>query len=163
MDRECLAGSALDFGNMVDNDACSNACKLNVGGVTYSQAFMVNVTPVAQCTAWNTFRASIGAGPYTKVTVRGSLDMVGKSCTGANAQTLCQNLKNGLATNLACDGNTWVIGNCGNGVELSASGSLCQCTSPGWIVRPCIGNSNWGGMNGPTCGAANQTLEVQCQ
>ena len=38
MDRECLAGSALDFGNMVNTDACTNVCKAAKCGDAIIQA-----------------------------------------------------------------------------------------------------------------------------
>jgi cysteine-rich repeat protein len=149
-----------DDGNMVNNDACSNMCKKN--GVTYSQQFLQSQTSASQCTAWNSFRGALMPGSYTKITLRGSQDMIGTSCAGVNANTLCNNLKNGTVTTLACDGRTWRIGNCGNGVEINSNNTMCSCTD-GHIVRPCIGNSNWGGMNGPTCSAVTQTLEVICE
>ena len=152
-----------DDGNMVDNDACSNTCKLTLKK-TFSAMFTLNQDGQGQCGNWNTFRGTIGVGGYTKVTLRGSLDMVGKSCNGANANTICQNLKNGTNTNIVCDGSTWVIGSCGGGIEISTTGSICNC-NVGHTVRPCIGagNPNWGGMNTATCNGPTQTLEVICE
>jgi cysteine-rich repeat protein len=152
-----------DDGNMVDNDACSNTCKLNLKK-TFSAMFTLNQDGQGQCGNWNTFRGTIGVGGYTKVTLRGSLDMVGKSCNGANANTICQNLKNGTNTSIVCDGSTWVIGSCGGGIEISTTGSICNC-NVGHTVRPCIGagNPNWGGMNTATCNGPTQTLEVICE
>jgi cysteine-rich repeat protein len=152
-----------DDGNMIDNDACSNACKLTIAK-TFSAQFNANQDGQGQCGNWNNFRASIANGGYTKVTLRGNLDMVGRVCNGANANTICQNLKNGLATNLFCDGSTWMIGTCGAGVEISTTGSICNC-NVGHTVRPCIGqgNPNWGGMNTNTCNGPSQTLEVLCE
>jgi cysteine-rich repeat protein len=151
-----------DDGNMVDNDACTNACKSGIKK-TYSQQFTGGQNVVNQCTAWNTFRGSLAAAGYTKLTMRGNLDMVGKVCTGVNANTLCQALKNNTTITLACDGNTWRTGQCGGGIEITTSSAICQCDSPAHTVRPCIGNTNWGGMAGATCGAGTQTLEVICE
>ena len=51
------------------------------------------------------------------------------------------------------------MGTCGSGNELSASGTTCICTSPGHIIRACIGvNANWGGVNTATCSAPTQTM-----
>jgi hypothetical protein len=44
---------------------------------------------------------------------------------------------------------------------LSANGDICRCSS-GYVVRPCIGNQNWGGVNGNTCNAGAQTMRVVC-
>jgi hypothetical protein len=66
---------------------------------------------------------------------------------------------------LFCGGNQWVVGQCGTGIELTATGGLCQCQMPGWTVRPCIGmgDPNWGGVNTTTCNAPNQTMTVVFQ
>ncbi|MBK6534025.1 MAG: hypothetical protein IPF99_31955 [Deltaproteobacteria bacterium] len=145
----------------------SGACTVGGGGgatVTYSQSFATGVTPAAQCTAWNTFRASL-TGTYDRVTIRGSLDGVGVSCTGPSANTLCQALRNNtVVSGLSCGGRTWNVGNCavsGYASEISANGDTCNCSS-GYVVRPCIGNLNWGGVNGATCNGAGQTMVVEC-
>lgn len=57
------------------------------------------------------------------------------------------------------NGRSWAVGLCGSGYELSANGAVCSCTT-GYDLRPCIGNSNWGGINGATCGGATQTMAV---
>ena len=49
----------------------------------------------------------------------------------------------------------------GTGIELSANSNICSCTS-GYVARPCIGNANWGGVNGTTCSAVSQTIRVTC-
>jgi cysteine-rich repeat protein len=163
-DAKVLAGvEECDDGNMIDNDACTNACK-NAIKKTFSGMFTTAMGGQDHCPAWNAFRASIAGGGYTKITMRGSNDMVGRVCNGANADTLCQNLKNGLASATLCDGFTWRIGNCGAGVELTTASALCQCEVT-HSVRPCIGggNPNWGGMNTATCNGPSQTLEVICE
>ncbi len=53
-----------------------------------------------------------------------------------------------------------MTGGCGGGVELSAANSICSCPNPEYIVRPCIGNANWGGVNTATCGGDTQTMTV---
>ncbi|CAF1189861.1 unnamed protein product [Didymodactylos carnosus] len=62
-------------------------------------------------------------------------------------------------------GHRWNVGICGFGIELNLdSPSLCHCIySQGYAVRPCIGNMNWGGINGDTCSASNQTMTVTFQ
>ena len=103
-------------------------------------------------------------GPYSAVVIKGSNDPVGVTCNGAAANTLCQALGNAqTVTNVACDGRTWNVGNCGNGPEINAQGNVvCQCTNPGYTVRPCINNSNWGGINTTTCNGPTQTMQVIC-
>lgn len=59
------------------------------------------------------------------------------------------------------NGYSWAVGTCGSGNELSATGGgICAC-STGYTVRPCIGNSNWGGVNGTTCSASTQNMTVE--
>ena len=156
--------------------ACGQVCKGSCsGGVcidscTFSDAFTGGATATAQCSDWNTFRACIqAANAYTKVTIKGSFDAVGVACTGATANTLCQGLRTGTAvSSLSCDGRNWRVGSgCGSGgpapvVELSADGLDCSCGGT-YDVRPCIGNSNWGGANTATCSGPSQTITVVCE
>ena len=65
--------------------------------------------------------------------------------------------------------SNWYVGDCsistGYPFEISAGSSTtdCVCGSDAYTVRPCIGNNNWGGVLGDTCGATAQTLEVLCE
>ncbi|CAN5600332.1 hypothetical protein BH09MYX1_BH09MYX1_63000 [soil metagenome] len=184
--EHCTKGACCAFGqascngtctDLLSNNgncgACGNVCSGGTPfcsggactvGVSYSQAFVQGATPGAQCTSWTSFRASL-TGTYTTITVSGTNDVVGRTCTGAGANTLCQALRNaGTVTNLACGGFTWNVGACGRQPEVSAQGGLCACTSPtAYTVRPCIGNSNWGGVNSLNCNAPSQTLNVICK
>jgi hypothetical protein len=115
------------------------------------------------CAAWNTFRASL-TGNYSKITLRGSENPNGVTCTGASANTLCQTLRSGgTVSSLACDGNTWNVGACG-GTAVSVNSAVCSCPVSGaHIVRPCINNPNWGGMGTATCGSPGQSMDVICE
>ncbi len=133
--------------------------------IIYSQAFTSGATPTTQCTAWDTFRASL-TGTYTSITLSGSNDTTGRTCTGAGANTLCQALHNKTAVSaLSCGGYTWnAYLTCSTDVELSADGTVCSCTaSPAYDVRPCIANLNWGGVKTVSCSAPSQTLTVTCK
>ncbi|CAF1378273.1 unnamed protein product [Rotaria sp. Silwood1] len=57
------------------------------------------------------------------------------------------------------NGFTWVVGACGNGMELSAAGTTCECPI-GYILRPCVLNQNWGGIDGATCTAPSQSITL---
>ncbi|MBI4703260.1 MAG: hypothetical protein HY744_19255 [Deltaproteobacteria bacterium] len=131
------------------------------GGVVFSEQFSQGQTPSGQCTAWNTFRAAL-VGNYSKITISGTYDLTGVSCTGPNANALCQALRNNQTLSLTCDGRNWQTGQC-NAIELSAAGSICQCPNAQYIVRPCIGNNNWGGANTATCNGPTQVLTVRCE
>jgi hypothetical protein len=102
------------------------------------------------------------SGNFNSITMKGSNDNVGLTCTGMGANTLCQALKNGTTATVNCNNTTWSVGNC-TGIELTASGPFCNCTST-YAVRPCINNLNWGGIKGnSTCSQPSQTITVICQ
>jgi hypothetical protein len=120
------------------------------------------------CADWRAFQTSLQSNTtYTSVTLRGSNNPLGFTCTGATANQICQYLRsdNHDQNSFTCDGHTWYLGGCGNGLEVNVdAGGICGCYSGNiGTVRPCIGNNNWGGLNGGTCGGATQTLEVICQ
>ncbi|WP_437807064.1 PKD domain-containing protein [Sorangium sp. So ce1078] len=145
---------------------CGGPCAPCTGTtVEFSEAFTQGVPSNEQCGAWDAFRASL-TGEYSFVTIRGSQDPDGVTCTGAAANTLCQALHDGTPTGpIDCNGRTWVVGTgCGPSsdvVEITADGSECSCTN-GYTARPCIGNENWGGAGGDTCFAPSQTISVVC-
>jgi cysteine-rich repeat protein len=155
-----------DDANDVEDDICTSDCISN--GIFFYGSFNQNSDGQLYCADWNTFRMALqGFDNFTRVALWGSNDPMGVQCLGAPADVLCQALATGqTVTNIACDGRTWNVGNCGSGIELNAQGaSVCTCTNPGYIARPCIGqgNSNWGGVNSNTCGGPTQTIEVVCQ
>jgi len=132
--------------------------------ITYSQSFTSGVTPSSQCSAWTTFVAQLTVRSYTLLTVSGSLDPVGVTVTdpvviAAIAMALRTGGSYGPVTS---NGRSWAVGACGSGSELSVIGTVCYCNA-GYDVRPCIGNSNYGGINGATCGGGTQTLIVTFQ
>jgi hypothetical protein len=132
--------------------------------IVYSQGFASGVIPSSQCTAWLTFQSLLISRPYTSMTISGSNDPIGITLTNA-AYVL--GIATALRTNTAygpvsSNGYSWAVGVCavsGNYYELTATGGICGC-STGYTVRPCIGNSNWGGVAGSTCGGGSQTLTV---
>ncbi len=131
-------------------------------GQVFEADFVQGQPSPAQCTDWQAFQAELVPQDYTLLTVSGSNDPDGVTCSDPDAiAAIAAALNTGGTLSIACDGRTWNVGACGGGSELSANGSTCQCTNPGHIVRPCIGNLNWGGVNGPTCSAASQTLRVE--
>ena len=122
------------------------------------------MTPSAQCTAWTSFVTLLTVRPYTGLVIRGSVDPVGVAVTDP---TVIAGIALALRTSgvygpVTSNGRSWAVGLCGSGRELSASGAVCSCTT-GYTVRPCIGNSNWGGVNTATCGGSTQTMIVEFQ
>jgi hypothetical protein len=134
---------------------------------TFSGAFTRGEIAATQCMDWNAFRASL-TGTYSSITLAGSQDPAGRTCTGATASTLCRALHEGSAvSNVVCDGYVWNVDYCSDSSwELSADGTACNCAGS-YDVRPCIGtNADWGGLRGPSCeysGNQTQTISVTCR
>ena len=143
---------------------CSNG--VCASAITYTDAFTTNVIATSQCTDWKTVLGKL-TGTYSSVTIKGTFDSTGRTCSGSNANTICQALHNGTSVSgLSCGGYTWeVYEGCGSSTpELSADGTTCACPSTGYDVRPCITtDANWGGVGTATCGAPSQTMTVICQ
>lgn len=93
--------------------------------------------------------------------MRGSLDPVGVTLTDPVViGNIASALKNSMAYGpVTSNSRSWAVGACGSGYELSATGAVCICVT-GYIARPCIGNANFGGINGSTCTAPSQTITV---
>jgi len=116
-----------------------------------------------QCNSWNAFVSSL-TNCYTQLTITGTFDGVGISCTDP---TIVGNIVNALQTNTYYEANwagrLWKI-NCNGGLEkIWADPAICSgsdCPSPSYIIRPCIMNPNWGGVNTATCGGPTQTMTV---
>jgi len=64
----------------------------------------------------------------------------------------------------SCHGKWWSVGTCGGGAEIqvksNGKGRICQCDSQDLVIRPCIGNDNWGGPAGNACESATMTLSI---
>ncbi len=131
--------------------------------IVYSEMFYNGVTPTTQSTNWDLYRASlVGTINYTGFRIRGSRNTTGISCTDpVIANAVANALRTGTAYAGVSDGETWLVGiGCGpsGSVELSNQGS-CTCAN-GYTIRPNIGNYNWGCIDGYTCSAPDQTMEV---
>lgn len=132
--------------------------------IIYTQSFASGVTPSSQCTAWLTFSSLLVSRPYTSLKIQGTYDPTGITLTDPTIIAAIANaLRVGVAYGpVSSGGYSWAVGNCavsGTYWELTATGSICSCNT-GYTVRPCIGNSNWGGVNSATCGGAAQTMTV---
>jgi len=140
--------------------------------ITYSENFVAGVAPTTQCTAWNTFRAKLlSTYVYRSVTIKGTNNTTGITCTDP---TITANIANAMRTRSVYTGTsngvTWRVGiscqntnggcSAGTDVELTVTNSLCGCNT-GSTLRPNIGNGNWGGINGVTCNAGSQKMEVE--
>jgi hypothetical protein len=132
--------------------------------VQYEGTFISAATPqVFQCTQWNNFRASLSTSTFSRITLLGSAGTA--SCgTSAAVGQIVSALVSGAAFNIACDGRTWSVGNC-SGTEINSragAAGVCVCDAA-LTLRPCIGNLNWGGLGGTTCGGPTQLITLRLE
>jgi hypothetical protein len=133
----------------------------------YTASFTNGVTPAAQCTAWQSYTAGLATSGYTTMNVRGTSDPVGISCTDAViVPAMASALLTGASYTAACNGHTW--SNCSRysdelWIDPPAQCSNSNCPAPGYILRPCIGNPNWGGVDTATCASPSQTMVLTFQ
>lgn len=136
------------------------------GMIMYTDTFLYAQSPSsAQCNAWNTFRAQLTPRCYTKIMIKGTYDTTGQFCTDTVIAANYANALNTLTDYISpsCNGNVWELCNRYNGEVWLNPPFLCSganCPNPGYIIRPCIGNINWGGVNTPTCWAPNQRMTI---
>ncbi len=120
---------------------------------------------------WLAFRAQLDTinVEFISVTVSGDQDPTGRTCTDiAMVRQMAGSLKDGVVGNWTCGTETFAVGvgcitGCaiaGEAIEFSANGSTCACDNPGYTLRPAIGNGNWGGIAGATCGGVTQVMTV---
>jgi hypothetical protein len=136
-------------------------------GVTFSETFTNNVAPGTTIeNAWTTFRSQL-TGTYTNMSISNNLG-TSVIVTDVKVQDIANALRTattGTNFTVTIGANTWRVAHgCVSGtVDANSiyltSGGLCQC--PGtYTVRPMIKNSNWGGLNGSSCGQPTQTITV---
>ncbi len=138
-------------------------------GIVYNEHFVNGVSPTTQCNSWEAFTASLlGTYVYTGFTMRGSNNPIGISCTDPVVATAVANaLRTKISYSGSSDGQNWYVGNscmsgggyCGTTAMELANQGTCSC-APGYSIRPQINNDNWGGIDGPTCNAPSQTIEI---
>lgn len=129
--------------------------------VVFSETFVSGQTSTAQCTNWNTFRAQLTTRPYYQVRLSGSNGSF-KECTNpALVQQMAAALRTLTAGTWVDGSNTWQIASDINGRFGVNMSSLSACDNPGYIVKPCIGNTNWGGVNTATCGGPTQVITLE--
>ena len=165
----CEAGLTECDGSCVDLEfdplncgACGSVCD---GACFQSQcleetlqfeaSFTSGVQPSGACSDWLAFRDTLGTG-QTSVTFTGSADVTGGiTCSDATVVAqIVDALVNGTQLDVSCDGHQWTVCERYNGelwIDPPAVCSVNNCPDPGYIFRPCVGNSNWGGANTATC------------
>ena len=133
-----------------------------VGGTVYCPGDL-------QYDDWLSYRAGLPASGVTSITISGSQDPTGITCSDpVAAQQIADAMRDSVSTSVSCGGNTWVIlagacqTGCGvpdNDLTITINDSGCSCGAT-YSLRPGIGNSNWGGIAGASCSAPTQTLTL---
>lgn len=168
----CDPATGVEHEPLPDGTTCygSGVCQegaCSIEGAVFSEDFVQYETPYAQCTSWNTFRSALTGSSYNSITMSGTFAPLGVTCNDPTRATqICQALRTGSSASVSCNGRVWNVGNCGNGVELSASHGICQCSysGAGYTARPCGGYYDWGGVGTPTCYyAPDQNITIHCE
>jgi len=135
--------------------------------VVFDEEFVQGQTASAAVKqAWDNFLASLTGSTYTQVTISGSEDSTGVTCSDpAKVNQLACALNTNAAVSVSCNGRTWNFYAAGTSLEFNSnqlgdtSGNVCQNT--GYTVRPKIGNGDWGSAGGGTCNAPSQSIRVE--
>ena len=135
-----------------DCDGLDKTCII----ATWEETLTAGVTPTFQCDSWEVFRTLLPVSGISEVTIYGDFDPAGLTCAiPEQAQALADAIRDGREWLGSCDGHDWSV--CGtrySGEVWIDPPTLCSgsnCPNPGYILRPCIGNANWGGVNTATC------------
>ena len=115
------------------------------------------------CTSMEIFQDYlVGIQTTSIVLVAGAVSYSCTNATMANKITDAFSICKSRCTTqkFLCDELTWYVGKCGSGGEISiGSTGVCKCTGD-LSIRPCRGNSSWGGSGPNTCSQRSQTLSI---
>jgi cysteine-rich repeat protein len=182
-----------DDGNAIDGDACLTSCEqascgdgvvyvgveeCDAGGdptvyhcsetcqdqlVWYQWSFFQGQLPNPMaCADFTSWRNAL-ADDHTSITLAGTNDPGGRTCSGPQATQLCNALRLGVSTQVDCGGHTWTVNsNCVGTMEVSVDSTVCDCASPGYALRPCVPYIDWGGVATNTCAGPSQEIYIEC-
>lgn len=150
---------------------CFNSVFVRAQVLVWSDNFTQSGTPlVTQAQYWIDYRNSLIPRQYYKVRMSGSGSSTVMECNNAViVNDMAAKLRTGTPQTWMDGSNTWNVGSCGSttagtGIEFSVNSGNCACqNSPsiGYVIRPGIGNLNWGGVGTATCTGPSQTMTVE--
>jgi len=130
--------------------------------ITYSQTFTNNAVPTSSATtAWTAFKSSL-TGTYTQFTFSSTNNNTSITVSDpTKVQTLANALHNSTSSgSITIGSNTWTYTS-GSWDEFGNQGyGNCNSGTSVFVIRPLIGNINWGGVGGASCGAPTQTITI---
>ena len=131
--------------------------------LTYTDTFRTGIAATAaQKTTWDNYRATLTTNHcWTSVQIKGTYSAGGRTTSDpATIAAIAAALRTGIAGTFAFGANTWRVGTCGTGVELSCNSFICNCINPAYSIRPGGLSTIWGGVGTTNCNAPNQRITV---
>ncbi len=131
--------------------------------LTYTDSFRLNIaSTAAQKTTWDNYRATLTANHcWTSVQIKGTFSALGKTTSDpATVASIAAALRSGSAGSFTFGANTWRVGTCGTGIELSCNSNICNCINPAYSIRPGGLSTIWGGVATTNCNAPTQRITV---
>lgn len=114
------------------------------------------------CTTWTAYIKNLKSQNPKSITI--GAEGTSYSCNDpATAKKITDALSQCLQAcnrkSFLCSGEYWTVGNGLHPRILVGGGGLSSCGTSKVILRPCIGNDNWGGA-GVVCAAQSQRLTM---
>lgn len=135
----------------------------------YTQSFIQNVTPNAQCIAWNSFVSQLDpTRSYSSITISGTASSdIFQLNVGLDATRIVQALHRGNTSPWVSVGNlSWIANYCGTGIEVNSPNLwICSCGLSSFrnALYPCAYMDDWGGLNSSLCYSPSQTIILTIQ
>ncbi len=161
-------GACVDLQTDTNNcGVCGNSCGaceagMCLTGSVWEESFTQGMIPSAQCNSYQSFLTALPAPPYAEITLYGSNDPQGITCSFPKAiRLIVEGLQADTEFHVTCDGHVW--SHCkrshttGSELWIDAP-AMCDnnnCPDPGYIIRPCTTSQFlFGGINTGTCSSS---------
>jgi len=138
------------------------------GSVTWARTIPTGTLKSSSsiCSSMTKFAESLrGFKTKTVAISAGSTSIICNNAAIAKQITDHFSLTSPSKTTFSCNSNSWSVGICGNGREITAAvgqSTICSCNAAANTVtiRPCINNVNWGGIGKKVCSSTKTTLRI---